>query len=233
MPDKKISQLTGGGAAAASDKFVVARGAANFSIEGTAVAAAATSVGTLTSLAVSGSSSVPVTITSSGASTSVSIDNTNVNAWGSNLRILTGGTLAGYFGTIGSLLGTTAQDLAVYATSGNGFRVYTNGNNERARIDSSGNLGIGVTPSTTTATRMLQIGFAGSGVSTFSQTATVYTQNAFNNAGWKYGGTGQAMLYASDDAGREWQLGRGYGESSNAARCQRRNDAARQRYVRR
>ena len=58
MPDKKISQLTGGGAAAASDKFVVARGTANFSIEGTAVAAAATSVGTLTSLAVSGNLTV-------------------------------------------------------------------------------------------------------------------------------------------------------------------------------
>jgi hypothetical protein len=80
---------------------------------------------------------------SSGASTSLSLDNTNANAWGSNLGIFTGGTAAGYFGTIGSLLGTTAQDLAVYATSGNGFRVYTNGNNERMRLDASGNLGIG------------------------------------------------------------------------------------------
>jgi hypothetical protein len=110
-------------------------------------ASSLTSVGTLTSLAVSGTLITPATITSSGASTSVSINNTNANAWGSNLAIATGGTAAGYFGTIGSLLGTTTQDLAVYATSGNGFRVYTNGNNERIHVDAPGNLGLGVTPS--------------------------------------------------------------------------------------
>ena len=81
--------------------------------------------------------------TSSGSSTSLRINNTNANAWGSNIGIFTGGTAAGYFGTIGSLLGNTTQDLAVYATAGNGFRVYTNGNNLRATLDSSGNLGIG------------------------------------------------------------------------------------------
>jgi hypothetical protein len=105
-------------------------------------ASSLTSVGTLTSLAVSGSLTTPVTITSSGASTSVAINNTNVNAWGSNLAIQTGGTPAGYFGTIGSLLGNTTQDLTVYATSGNGFRVYTNGNNLRLQVDSTGNLAV-------------------------------------------------------------------------------------------
>jgi hypothetical protein len=79
----------------------------------------------------------------SGAVTTIDLDNTNANGWGSNLAIRTGGTAAGYFGTIGSLLGSTVQDLAVYATSGNGVRFYTNGNNERMRIDSSGNVGIG------------------------------------------------------------------------------------------
>ena len=77
--------------------------------------------------------------TSSATSTSVGLDNTNVSGWGSNIGFFTGGVNSGYFGTIGSLLGNTTQDLAAYANTGNGFRVYTNGNNLRASIDSSGN----------------------------------------------------------------------------------------------
>jgi hypothetical protein len=101
-----------------------------------------TSVGTLTSLTVSGSAAPIATLTSSATTTAFNINNTHANGWGSNLAIQTGGVAAGYFGTIGSLLGNTTQDLAVYATSGNGFRVYTNGNNLRAQIDSSGNLAV-------------------------------------------------------------------------------------------
>jgi len=82
-------------------------------------------------------------ITSTATTTALIIDNTNANAWGSNLAIRTGGVAAGYFGTIGSLLGSTSQDITAYADTGNGFRVYTNGNNERMRINSSGNVGIG------------------------------------------------------------------------------------------
>lgn len=54
MPNLKISQLTAGGAAQATDEFVVARGGGNNKITGANVAAAATSVGTLTNLTVSG-----------------------------------------------------------------------------------------------------------------------------------------------------------------------------------
>jgi hypothetical protein len=82
-------------------------------------------------------------ITSTATTTALILDNTNANAWGSNLAIATGGTTAGFFGTIGSLIGSTAQDLAVYANTGNGFRVYTNGNNERMRVTSAGLVGIG------------------------------------------------------------------------------------------
>jgi len=81
--------------------------------------------------------------TSTATTTALVLDNTHANGWGSNLAIQTGGTAAGFFGTIGSLLGNTTQDLAVYANTGNGFRVYTNGNNLRATFDTSGNLGIG------------------------------------------------------------------------------------------
>ncbi len=61
MPNLKISQLTGGGAAQAGDEYVVARSGGNNKITGANVAAAATSVGTLTSLAVSGNVGLGVT----------------------------------------------------------------------------------------------------------------------------------------------------------------------------
>jgi hypothetical protein len=81
--------------------------------------------------------------TSSNTATALILDNTHANAWGSNIVIRTGGTTAGNFGTIGSIIGNTDQDIAAYAQAGNGFRVYTNGNNERMRITSAGNVGIG------------------------------------------------------------------------------------------
>jgi hypothetical protein len=106
-----------------------------------------TSVGTLTGLTVTGTGTFPVQVTGTNTATSVSFDNTHANGWGSNIAFRTGGTDAGYFGTIGSLLGNTDQDLATYATAGNGIRFYTNGNNERLRIDASGNVGIAAVPS--------------------------------------------------------------------------------------
>ena len=101
-------------------------------------------------LHVSATESTAGYFTGSGAVTTIDLNNTNANGWGGNIAFRTGGTAAGYFGTIGSLLGTTAQDLAVYATTGNGFRVYTNGNNLRATIDTFGNLTVG--PSTANST---------------------------------------------------------------------------------
>ena len=96
-----------------------------------------------TALGVSGTVNDALSVTSTATTTALKLNNTNANGWGSNVAILTGGTAAGYFGTIGSLLGSTAQDLTVYATASNGFRVYTNGNNERMRVTSGGDVGIG------------------------------------------------------------------------------------------
>jgi len=101
--------------------------------------------GTVTAdgLTVNDTTGTVATFTSSGVTTALNMDNTHANGWGSNIAFKTGGTAAGYFGSIGSLLGNTDQDLSVYATAGNGFRVYTNGNNERLRVTSAGNVGIG------------------------------------------------------------------------------------------
>jgi hypothetical protein len=96
---------------------------------------------------------------STAVASTLAINNTHANAWGSNIAFRTGGTDAGYLGSIGSLLGNTDQDLAIYATASNGFRVYTNGNNERLRVTSAGNVGIG-TPTITSGFKMEVIGDA-------------------------------------------------------------------------
>ena len=87
----------------------------------------------------------PLIVTSSAAATIQAIDNTNANLWGGNLTMRVNGVDKNYFGTIGSLLGSQVYDAAVWSTAGNGFRVYTNGNNERMRITSGGEVWIGYT----------------------------------------------------------------------------------------
>ena len=97
-------------------------------------------------LTVSGTDTSTAIFTSSGAATAVTIDNTHANAWGGNLAIATGSVNAGYFGTIGSLLGTTSQNLAIWATSGNGIVLHTNNSGTaKTIIDTNGVLLVGVT----------------------------------------------------------------------------------------
>jgi len=101
--------------------------------------------GTVTAdgLTVDATAGTVASLTSGSTTTHLDLNNTHANGWGSNIAFQTGGTAAGYFGSIGSLLGNTDQDLTAYSTAGNGFRIYTNGNNERLRVTSAGNVGIG------------------------------------------------------------------------------------------
>jgi hypothetical protein len=110
-------------------------------------------------LTVSATAGATAIFTSSGAATAVTIDNTNANAWGGNLAIATNGVNAGFLGTIGSLVGSTSQNIAIWSTSGNGIVFHTNGNSTaRAIIDSSGNVGVGVTPAGTGGCLQLKSG---------------------------------------------------------------------------
>jgi len=144
MANKRIKDLSTTAAVTASDDFIAVDGATNGTRKldaysptfgGNLTVSGALSSG---SIAATSSSTTIGTFTSSGATTAFTLNNTNANGWGSNLVIQTGGTTAGYFGTLGSLLGTTSQDLVSWSTAGNGFKVYTNGNNLRLTIDSAG-----------------------------------------------------------------------------------------------
>jgi hypothetical protein len=68
----------------------------------------------------------------------VILDGTNASGWGNNVAFKSQGTDFGYVGSIGSLLGNTTKDMTVWSTAGNGFRIYTNGNNLRLNLDSGG-----------------------------------------------------------------------------------------------
>ena len=85
---------------------------------------------------------------SSTAYTNLTVNGTNATGWGNNIAFKSVGTDFGYIGSIGSLLGNTTKDMAIWATAGNGFSVYTNGNNQRMTITSAGNVLIGKTSST-------------------------------------------------------------------------------------
>jgi hypothetical protein len=65
----------------------------------------------------------------------------------------------------------------------------------------SGNLGLGVTPSAWSAGKGIEVGFAGNAVYSYSQTDFEILSNAYYNSGYKFGGTGRAMMYAMGTAG--------------------------------
>jgi hypothetical protein len=77
-------------------------------------------------------------IFSSTSYSNLYLDGTNASGWGNNIAFKSQGTDFGYVGSIGSLVGSTTKDMTIWSTTGNGFRVYTNGNNPRLCIDSNG-----------------------------------------------------------------------------------------------
>ena len=90
--------------------------------------------------------------------------------------------------------GGTATGNGMYLPAANTVAISTNGG-EVLRVDSSGNLGIGVTPSAWSG-KAIEVGSVGSAIWNLNQQNSSFTCNAYYDAGvYKYGGTGLASSY--------------------------------------
>jgi hypothetical protein len=105
-------------------------------------------------------------------------------------------------------LGTAKQALNVGGASDfginvrNGFLSLGTGNTERMRLDASGNLGLGVTPSAWTTFKVMQLGNFGA-VGGVDSTSMNMFANTFYDGAFKYINTAAATRYRMDD-GHSW-----------------------------
>jgi hypothetical protein len=73
------------------------------------------------------------------------------------------------------------------------------------RLDSSGNLGLGVTPSAWSGATAIQVGSGSyASVSGSGTYGGAYTSNAYYNSGWKYIGSNNATLYQQLGGAHSW-----------------------------
>jgi hypothetical protein len=85
-------------------------------------------------------------------------------------------------------IGQVASEAAVYWGSTTALTFFSG--SERMRLDSSGNLGLGVTPSAWTSYKALQVASTGGALSSSSSSDLEITTNAYYNAGWLSQGAG-------------------------------------------
>ena len=76
---------------------------------------------------------------------------------------------------------------------------------ERMRLDSSGNLGLGVTPSAWSVGKAFELGGVGAGLWNAGTAGDIFlTSNAYYNAGWKYAATNASTNYEQNAGVHRW-----------------------------
>ena len=104
--------------------------------------------------------------------------------------------------TAGALTHPASASLGLWGNDDIRF-FYGSGATEGMRLDSSGNLGMGVTPSASSLS-----GFIEGAYGAFGQTSTLGSSiagNAYYNSGWKYKASSTATLQLQDSGGFKWQ----------------------------
>ena len=126
-----------------------------------------------------------------------------------------GGTQA-YIGRASDLVtgGWAANDVAVQ-TAGN-FLVATGGAASTLTLTTAGNLGLGVTPSTWSTGRAVEVGFVGSSIFGRAANTTDYTQGVYYNAGFKYAQATYAVSLYEQQSGAHYWLIAGSGSVGSA-----------------
>jgi hypothetical protein len=208
MADQKISQLTDGGNSQATDEYVIARSGANYRIDGASIAAAATSVGTLTSLAVSGdltvdtstlkvdstNNRVGIGTASPGFRTTIehNFPSTFSNAAGDYALMVRDDAPENWLGIAGQTTGDKWVGLITNGSPAPALVLGTGGA-ERVRIDASGNVGIGVTPSAWGLGKALEINNTGNAIWGV-QTADLrlFANTRYDGTNYRYTNTGSS-----------------------------------------
>ncbi len=202
MPDQKISQLSSGTNAQAGDLFVIARGASNFNLTTAQLFNAPSAAATFASLAVDTSTlfvdAVNNRVGVLTATPGVALDVIGVTRTTTSFAV---GDSYGNFS--GSLLNEsdTSKSITLAADPGNvGANTFLRFNvdgTERARLDASGNLGLGVTPSAWgVGQKAFEVGYKGNGIVNLGSVRSVnIVANAYNDGAWKYANDFDASWY--------------------------------------
>ena len=87
-------------------------------------------------------------------------------------------------------MATQVSLLSGAVASAGSLLLQTNGTTTQATIDTSGNLGLGVTPSAYSSdTKAIDIGAYGVSIANTAGYQATYANNAYYNSGWKYKAT--------------------------------------------
>ena len=143
-------------------------------------------------------------------------NNANSSTWMKVANTNTGsGAAAGVLftnngGDLGALSLTSSANspsnsLFLRSLSTNTLTLGTN-NTVQATLDSSGNLGLGVTPTNNTLGKTLQVGQAGAWVAESGTNRWWLASNWYYNSGDKYINNGYATLYSQQNGTHQWQI---------------------------
>jgi hypothetical protein len=162
-----------------------------------------------------GLGSIATQAASSVAITGGAINNTPIGATTASTIAGTTGIFSGDLTIADKIVHSGDTNTAIRFPAADTVTIETAGS-ERMRIDSAGNLGLGVTPSAGSLTHF-EIGAVGNAITGYPADAAIYvTSNAVFASGWKYAQTGKLAIRYAGEAGQHQFFTAPSGTAGNA-----------------